>query len=106
MLVTAGVFTLGTVLEISLVCLTLYLCYCIAKSFLDSENGPKLLYKDSQLNDYLLSQCKHLKYPFRPTVWAQNAHLQSFLGFFTQKNDVLYEREYLQLLDKGIVALD
>lgn len=106
MLVTAGVFTLGTVLEISLVCLTLYLCYCIAKSFLDSENGPKLLYKDSQLNDYLLSQCKHLKYPFRPTVWAQNAHLHSFLGFFTQKNDVLYEREYLQLMDKGIVALD
>lgn len=106
MLISAGVWTLGTFLEFSVICLSLYLCYNIIKGLLDTDTAPKLFYKDSQLNDYLLNQCKSLKSPFRPTPWARNAHIQSFLGFFIQKNSVLYEREYLQLLDRGIVALD
>ncbi|XP_061197060.1 protein ABHD15-like [Saccostrea echinata] len=106
MLVTAGICTFGTIFEVSVISLVIYLCYNVFKHFLETENKPTLFYKESRLNEYLIRQCTNLKKPFRPAVWARNAHIQSFLGLFIQRNNVIYDREYLQLTDKGIVALD
>lgn len=106
MLVAPGICTFGTMFEIIVIGCILYIVYNIFRSVLEKDSVPELFCKESQLNAYLINQCTNLKRPFRPTAWACNAHIQTFLGLFIQRNNVIYEREYLQLLDKGIVALD
>ena len=72
----------------------------------DCEESPTLYYKDSLLAKYILLKCTRLTQPFRPTYWAQNAHVQTILPAVLPRARVSFEREFLQMKDRGIVALD
>lgn len=67
---------------------------------------PKLFYKESALTKHLLKRCRGLTRPFRPPLWAQNAHVQTFMAAFLPGPRVEFDREYLQMKDRGVVALD
>ena len=86
------------------------LCVILLKSyFLSSDNIPTLYYKESPLNEYLMKNCDVLRQPYQPTFWAMNPHLQTFLAslsWLLQHQPIKFEREYLQMNDKGIVAFD
>ncbi|KAK3082633.1 hypothetical protein FSP39_000882 [Pinctada imbricata] len=89
--------------------LSLLLGYVFASYMRSKTILPKLYFKTSPLNDFLMLNCLSLTQPYRQTFWARNAHVQTFLGIIIwlfDKHAVTFEREYLQLNDKGIVALD
>ena len=68
---------------------------------------PKLLYKDSDLTKYLLKTCSSLKRPFRPKVLLSHNYIQTLLGYFkSPAKGIMFTREYIQMSDKGIIALD
>lgn len=68
---------------------------------------PKLFYKDSVLTKHLLKNCSSLKRPFRPRACLSHSYIQTLLGFFKAPvKEALFTREYIQMSDKGIIALD
>ena len=69
--------------------------------------APKLYYKDSDLTKHLLQTCISLKTPFRPKVWMSHSYIQTLIGYFkSPTKETTFTREYIQMIDKGIVALD
>jgi len=66
----------------------------------------RLYYKKSRLGVLLVKKCKQLSQPFVPCFWAGNAHLQSLLPWILPQTEIEFSREYLQMADKGIIALD
>lgn len=68
---------------------------------------PKLLYKDSDLTKHLLTNCSTLKRPFKPKAFLSHGYIQTLIGYFkTPVKGIMFSREYVQMNDKGIIALD
>ena len=70
------------------------------------QDLPKIHYKESSFANYILKKCRRMSQPFTPPFWARNAHVQTIMGTFLGKVEFVFEREYLQMRDKGIIALD
>ncbi len=85
-----------------------FVLYVKSKPPTEKAAMPKLYYKDSALARHIRQKCARLSQPFRPPAWATNRHVQTFLAFVFSRadDDVRFEREYLQMKDKGVVALD
>ncbi len=67
---------------------------------------PQLYYKKSPLLEYLLSNCMTLSQPYQPTFWARNGHVQTLMWKLLPHEQIEFQREYIEMKDKGIVALD
>ena len=67
---------------------------------------PQLYCKNTPLVQYLLKHCQVLTQPFQPTFWARNGHIQTLLWMVLSHEDMKFSREYLEMVNKGIVALD
>lgn len=67
---------------------------------------PKLYFKESALASHLLKRCRLMNRKFDPPWWISNAHVQTVLPFLLPYEEIEYEREYLQMKDKGVIALD
>ena len=68
---------------------------------------PKLYYKESDLTNYLLTRCKSLKVSFRPKRLISHCYTQTLMGYFRAPvKDIIFTREYIQVDDRGIIALD
>ena len=65
-----------------------------------------LYYKKSRLSVVIMKRCKRLTEDFKPTFWASNCHVQTILRWVCQREDIEFSREYLQMEDKGVIALD
>lgn len=77
------------------------------KSILQNSSSiPKLYFKDSALASHLLKRCRLMNRKFEPPWWLSNAHVQTVLPFILPYDEIEFEREYLQMKDKGVVALD
>ncbi|KAL3857964.1 hypothetical protein ACJMK2_012618 [Sinanodonta woodiana] len=74
--------------------------------FTPREIYPQLIWKESSLTKHLVKKCHRLKQPFRASMLAPLSTMQTLLGYFLPAADVYFEREYIQMNDKGIVALD
>ncbi|XP_078681729.1 protein ABHD15-like [Branchiostoma floridae x Branchiostoma belcheri] len=93
------------VLKGSLFCLILYVVWTYVDSYYDL--GPRLVSKNSSLRPYFLRKCLGLRSPFVPTVWAFSPHVQTVLSAVVCPAKLpRFEREYLELKDGGVVALD
>lgn len=91
-----------TVFGTMLVTILLYIKLCLSSC----ENLPKLYYKESTFNSHILHKCLALKRPFKQKWLTTNAHIQTLLWIFLPRAPVRFEREYLQMSDKGVIALD
>ena len=67
---------------------------------------PKLYFKDSALASFLLKRCRLLNRKFDPPWWLRNAHVQTLIPYLFPLAATEFDREYLQMKDKGVVALD
>ena len=72
----------------------------------DAEFKGVLYHKHCRLSQFLLHQWTSVDQPFKPTFWAANGHIQTLLHFLWPKTPARWRREYLQLDDQGVVALD
>ncbi|KAL5016099.1 hypothetical protein ScPMuIL_005688 [Solemya velum] len=74
----------------------------------DSPRGctPRLYFKDSALAKHLLKKCRLLSRPFSPPLWLRNRHVQTILPVLLPTPLVEFDREYILMKDKGVVALD
>lgn len=72
------------------------------------EFKPCLYYKKSRISVVIKKGCKRLNEDFRPTFWARNRHIQTLLPWICSwwQEELELNREYLQMADKGVVALD
>ncbi|XP_060570232.1 protein ABHD15-like [Ruditapes philippinarum] len=71
-----------------------------------SSTIPKLYFKESALASHLLKRCRLMNRKFDPPWWISNAHVQTILPFLLPSEELEYDREYLQMKDRGVVALD
>ncbi|KAK7499063.1 hypothetical protein BaRGS_00009610 [Batillaria attramentaria] len=71
---------------------------------------PTLHYRESALNSRLLAKCGLRQRLFSPAFWLRSGHVQTLAAALLPRadgsSDVCFEREYLQMRDKGVVALD
>ncbi|GFN85850.1 abhydrolase domain-containing protein 15 [Plakobranchus ocellatus] len=67
---------------------------------------PKLYFRESSLNTHIIDKCKMQERTFCPNFWLSSRHVQTMLPVILPTADVTYEREYLQMRDKGVIALD
>ena len=67
---------------------------------------PKFYFKESTLASHLTKNCRLDARSFSPPLWIRNKHVQTFLSFLIPQCIVQFSREYLQLKDRGVVALD
>lgn len=68
---------------------------------------PTLYYKESSFSQFLLDQIPRLRTPYYPPLWASNPHVQTIVTrYLLPSLDVYYERQNLQLKDKGLISLD
>ncbi len=67
---------------------------------------PKLYHTNSTLAQHVLRRVKRLTMPLKPPLWARNAHVQTILPSFLSKVEFHFEREFLLMKDRGVVALD
>ena len=89
-----------------IILLILFLLY-ITKIFGMVEVVPKLYYKESDLTKHLLTYCKPLKLSFQPRRFISNCYIQTLMGYFKPPTkDITFTREYIQMDDTGIIALD
>lgn len=86
--------------------LCIALVVCIYRALRTKVTLPQLHYRESALARHLLKKCKLLRYPFCPNIWIQNAHVQTMLGAMLSSAKVYFDREYLQMTDRGVIALD
>lgn len=85
----------------------LWSALCYIKSLLQTtEVYPRLYFKESTLASHLIKKCRLATRQFSPPFWMRNKHIQTFLPFFIPQCSVQFKREYLQLKDRGVVALD
>lgn len=77
------------------------LCYYNRK-----ELKPLLYFKKSRISMVIKKGCKRLHQEYKPTFWAQNQHLQTILPWIWWQDEMEFNREYLQMADKGVIALD
>ncbi|XP_029638103.1 protein ABHD15-like [Octopus sinensis] len=76
------------------------------KFFQTDDAMPVAYYKESALATHIMKKCKQLCQPFKPTLWIRNKHIQTLLTPWLSNSQVQYEREYLQMRDRGIVSVD
>ena len=74
--------------------------------FTPLELLPELFYKESTLAAQVLRKCRLSNRSFHPPIWIRNAHVQTWLPWILPKFHIQVTREYLQLRDRGVVALD
>ncbi|XP_045171025.2 protein ABHD15-like [Mercenaria mercenaria] len=68
---------------------------------------PQLHSKESSLTKHLIRRRGLLNRPFQPPFVLNNGYIQTFAGLlFKPVENYQFDREYLQIDDKGIVALD
>ncbi|KAK6967533.1 abhydrolase domain-containing protein 15 [Biomphalaria glabrata] len=67
---------------------------------------PTLYYRESSLNTYIINKSKLKERHFCPNYFLASRHVQTILPVILPKPEVTYEREYLQMRDKGVIALD
>ncbi|XP_046542802.1 protein ABHD15-like [Haliotis rubra] len=67
---------------------------------------PDLHYVDSNLHRHILKTKPGFTSPYRPPFWLQNNHLHTIIATFVPKPKVTFKREYVDLDDGGVVALD
>ena len=65
-----------------------------------------LYYKKSRLNVVITKHCTGLAEKFSPTFWATNCHVQTLLHWLWPQKELDFKREYLQMADQGVIALD
>lgn len=70
------------------------------------ESKPCLYFKKSRISTVIKKGCKRLNQEYKPTFWARNRHLQTILPWIWWQDEMEFKREYLQMVDKGVVALD
>lgn len=79
--------------------------FCRRRSYL-----PTLHFRESALNARLLAKCALRQRIFKPSFWLHSGHIQTIVAALLPRgdgsSDVCFEREYLQMRDKGVVALD
>lgn len=81
-----------------------YLLVCLTTPM---ASLPHLHCKESSLAKHLVDNCPQLRHHYRPTFWAANRHAQTILGALLPRcPEVVFRREYLQMRDRGLVALD
>lgn len=71
-----------------------------------SSHIPKFYFKDSALASHLLKRCRLMNRKFEPSWWLRNAHVQTILPYILPGEQIEFDREYLQMKDRGVVALD
>ncbi|XP_071092908.1 protein ABHD15-like [Haliotis cracherodii] len=67
---------------------------------------PKLQNRDSNLHRHILKSKPGFTAPYRPPFWLQNNHLHTIIATLVPKTKVTFKREYMDLEDGGVVALD
>ncbi|PVD31253.1 hypothetical protein C0Q70_06665 [Pomacea canaliculata] len=71
---------------------------------------PSLHYRDSTLSARVLTKCGLRQRVFSPPFWLRSGHAQTLAASLLPRGDgsaeLCFEREYLQMRDKGVVALD
>ncbi|XP_052797565.1 protein ABHD15-like [Mya arenaria] len=81
--------------------------FIYVKSFMTLPSTiPKLYFKESALASHLLKRCRLINRNFDPPWYLRNAHIQTILSFILTHTSTEFEREYLQMRDRGVVALD
>lgn len=70
------------------------------------EMKPCLYFKKSRISVVIKKGCKRLNQDYKPTYWATNPHLQTILPWIWWQDELDFKREYLQMEDKGVIALD
>lgn len=77
------------------------------KSFINPRHTiPKLYFKESALASHLLKRCRLMNRKFDPPFWLRNRHVQSIIPYIVPCGSIEFDREYLQMKDRGVVALD
>nr|KAG5695474.1 hypothetical protein BaRGS_011316 [Batillaria attramentaria] len=66
----------------------------------------RLTCRDSTLSHHVTAHCHAFRRALRLPVLARNSHVQSVMGLLAREAGVEFRREYLQLSDGGLVALD
>lgn len=85
----------------------LWSALCYIKNLLQTkEVYPRLYFKESTLASHLIKKCRLATRQFSPPFWIRNKHIQTFLPSLIPQCTVDFKREYLQLKDRGVVALD
>ncbi|KAL8588128.1 hypothetical protein ACOMHN_059502 [Nucella lapillus] len=83
---------------------------CLTHFFRPRQSLPSLHYRESALNSRLLSRCGLRHRVFSPAFWMTSSHVQTVLAACWPRGgdgqEVTFQREYLQMRDKGVVALD
>ena len=72
----------------------------------DIEFKGAFYHKHSRLSQFLLHKWTSIGETYKPTFWATNGHVQTLLHLFWPKPSIRWQREYLQLEDQGVAALD
>ncbi|XP_067680598.1 protein ABHD15-like isoform X2 [Haliotis asinina] len=67
---------------------------------------PELHCLDSDLHRHILKTKPGFTSPYRPPFWLQNNHLHTIIATLVPKPKVTFKREYVDLDDGGVVALD
>ncbi|PVD33142.1 hypothetical protein C0Q70_08591 [Pomacea canaliculata] len=96
-------------LTLALTCLgTLLITVLIyLKRLLRARECPaRLTCRDSALARHVGAHCPTFRHILRLPAWARNCHVQSCLGLLACRQGAHFAREYLQLHDGGLLALD
>lgn len=99
----------GLFMRALVICGTLLVAAAAYMGFInnrDEGRKPALVYKKSDMTEFIIESCPLLKRPFRTPFWARSRHIQSVLGYFLSRAKFTFTREYLQMKDGGEVALD
>lgn len=72
----------------------------------DVEFKGVFYHKPCRLSQFLLYKWTSIDETYKPTFWATNGHIQTLLHLLWPKPPIHWRREYLQMEDQGVVALD
>ena len=72
----------------------------------DVEFKGVFYHKHCRLSQFLLYKWTSIDETYKPTFWATNGHIQTLLHLLWPKAAIRWRREYLQMEDQGVVALD
>ena len=93
------------VLTLSVIALLAVAVY-LKKLLYKAGTVPILVYKDSDLVQYVIEKCPLLNKPLDIPIYARNTHLQTILPSLLPVPQFQYDRKYLDLQDGGKLALD
>ncbi|KAH3888619.1 protein ABHD15-like [Dreissena polymorpha] len=80
--------------------------FYIKSLFKQTSAIPQLHFKESALASHLLKRCRLMTRKFDPPWCVRNAHIQTIMPFLIPSANIEFDREYLQMKDRGVVALD